>query len=214
MAAIHGPLHRGPRGRPRPSECSGSMDAGGEAELVHHRERAANDQRLKSRFEEIFQKYGNDFTDLGDEIDLKTGEIVVNKGHLEDMRDELDTGVVAVDQDDTEAELQTSPSAIAEGLWMREALRDRTPPPEVPSDAAIIRQFGPDLGRRVADYVKDLRPLDESQIEPAWRVNAPSIPIPRARPRTTGSKAAVFVASGPEETEAKSVRRQRHVSSR
>jgi hypothetical protein len=54
--------------------------------------RRANDARLKSRFEHIFAKYGKDFGDVGDEIDLDTGEIVVNNGHLESMRHEVDPG--------------------------------------------------------------------------------------------------------------------------
>ncbi|KKA23757.1 Myb-like DNA-binding domain protein [Rasamsonia emersonii CBS 393.64] len=48
--------------------------------------------RLKSLFEGIFEKYGRDFSDVGDEIDLKTGEIVVNKGHILGMQDEGDIG--------------------------------------------------------------------------------------------------------------------------
>jgi hypothetical protein len=54
--------------------------------------RAQNDLRLKSIFERIFEKYGKDFTDIGDEIDLQTGKIVVNNGHLQRMSGEDDTG--------------------------------------------------------------------------------------------------------------------------
>ncbi|EED16197.1 Myb-like DNA-binding domain protein [Talaromyces stipitatus ATCC 10500] len=54
--------------------------------------RAQNDQKLKSLFEGIFKKYGKDFSDIGDEIDLRTGEIVVNKGHVQRMEHEDDTG--------------------------------------------------------------------------------------------------------------------------
>ena len=54
--------------------------------------RARHDLHLKSRFEEIFQKYGRDFSDTADEIDLETGEIVVDKGHLAAMTDETDPG--------------------------------------------------------------------------------------------------------------------------
>ncbi|CRG92054.1 hypothetical protein PISL3812_09109 [Talaromyces islandicus] len=54
--------------------------------------RARNDKKLKSVFESIFEKYGKDFSDVGDEIDLRTGEIVVNKGHVSLMRNEDDTG--------------------------------------------------------------------------------------------------------------------------
>ncbi|KAJ5626120.1 hypothetical protein N7510_002429 [Penicillium lagena] len=54
--------------------------------------RARNDQRLKSIFERIFDKYGKDFTEVGDEIDLETGKIVIDNGHLVGMRAEDDTG--------------------------------------------------------------------------------------------------------------------------
>ncbi|KAI3101324.1 hypothetical protein CBS147333_8155 [Penicillium roqueforti] len=54
--------------------------------------RAQNDSRLKSLFEHIFAKYSKDFTDVGDEIDLQTGDIVVDNGHLLGMRSEHDAG--------------------------------------------------------------------------------------------------------------------------
>ena len=58
-------------------------------EQLHYR-RALNDSRLKASFESIFEKYGKDFSGVGDEIDLESGEIVVNNGHLLSMRDEQD----------------------------------------------------------------------------------------------------------------------------
>ena len=57
-----------------------------------HEQRARNDLHLKSRFEAIFEKYGKDFSSVGDEIDLETGRIVVDKGHLQRMAHEQDTG--------------------------------------------------------------------------------------------------------------------------
>ena len=54
--------------------------------------RARLDLRLKSRFESIFEKYGKDFSGIGDEIDLESGEIVVNHGHVDGLRDETDPG--------------------------------------------------------------------------------------------------------------------------
>ena len=54
--------------------------------------RAQNDMKLKSIFEGIFSKYGKDFTEVGDEIDLQTGKIVVNNGHLLGLREETDAG--------------------------------------------------------------------------------------------------------------------------
>ncbi|KAF7185848.1 hypothetical protein HII31_12721 [Pseudocercospora fuligena] len=55
-------------------------------------DRARNDQRLKSRFEHIFAKYEHDFSGVGDEIEIHTNEIVVNNGHLEHLRSEVDPG--------------------------------------------------------------------------------------------------------------------------
>lgn len=57
-----------------------------------HERRARNDSRLKSIFESIFDKYGKDFEGVGDEIDMRTGEIVVNNGHILGMIDERDAG--------------------------------------------------------------------------------------------------------------------------
>jgi hypothetical protein len=56
------------------------------------RARWRNDLSLKSRFEAIFEKYAHDFTGIGDEIEVATGTVVVNNGHLEAMEDEKDTG--------------------------------------------------------------------------------------------------------------------------
>ena len=54
--------------------------------------RAQNDFRLKSVFESIFEKYSRDFDGIGDEIDMKTGEIVVDNGHILGMANERDAG--------------------------------------------------------------------------------------------------------------------------
>lgn len=55
-------------------------------------ERAYADQRFQITMAHIFEKYGRDFDGIGDEIDLVTGEIVVNNGHIRNMRDEGDVG--------------------------------------------------------------------------------------------------------------------------
>ncbi|KAL8785480.1 MAG: hypothetical protein Q9195_008623 [Heterodermia aff. obscurata] len=61
-----------------------------DAEL--YEKRARNDLHLKSRFEAIFEKFGKDFSEVADEIDMETGTIVVNKGHLVGMAHEQDIG--------------------------------------------------------------------------------------------------------------------------
>ncbi|EME44178.1 hypothetical protein DOTSEDRAFT_71862 [Dothistroma septosporum NZE10] len=57
-----------------------------------HIDRYRNDQRLKSRFEHIFSKYEHDFEGVADEIEISTGKIVVNNGHLQHMEHEADPG--------------------------------------------------------------------------------------------------------------------------
>ncbi|KAK6949482.1 hypothetical protein Daesc_009563 [Daldinia eschscholtzii] len=54
------------------------------------KKRAKAATRLKSAFERIFEKYERDFTGVGDEIDLETGEVIVNNGHLLSLEDEKD----------------------------------------------------------------------------------------------------------------------------
>lgn len=80
-----------PTKRPRLSFTPGSPEEVAE-EWDLQTARAQNDQRLKSIFEGIFTKYGKDFTEVGDEIDLETGKIVVDNGHLLGMLEENDTG--------------------------------------------------------------------------------------------------------------------------
>lgn len=61
--------------------------------LELHEDRRRNDLKLKGRFEHIFDKYTKDFSHTGDEIDLETGRIVINNGHLARMQNERDVGM-------------------------------------------------------------------------------------------------------------------------
>ncbi|KAH8813125.1 hypothetical protein F5884DRAFT_324871 [Xylogone sp. PMI_703] len=56
------------------------------------KKRAELNNKLKSAFENIFEKYGREFDGIGDEIDLYTGEVVVDNGHLLRMEGETDAG--------------------------------------------------------------------------------------------------------------------------
>ncbi|KAJ1658712.1 hypothetical protein IWQ61_002097 [Dispira simplex] len=47
--------------------------------------RAEAQRRLQAKFEDIFQRYGQAFDDQCDEIDLSTGELVVDRGFLQNM---------------------------------------------------------------------------------------------------------------------------------
>ncbi len=71
-------------------------------ELDKSRAKAAT--RLKSTFEHIFDKYEKDFTGIGDEIDLETGEIIVNNGHIESMRNINEDGSRSDEESTSSAE--------------------------------------------------------------------------------------------------------------
>ena len=68
------------------------LSAAVESEDDLQKRRVRNDLQLKSRFESIFEKYSKDFEGIGDEIDMRTGEIVVNNGHILGMTNERDIG--------------------------------------------------------------------------------------------------------------------------
>ncbi|CCJ28194.1 unnamed protein product [Pneumocystis jirovecii] len=42
--------------------------------------------RYESTLEEIFERYGRDMTEESDEVDLRTGEVIVDRGHLNSLR--------------------------------------------------------------------------------------------------------------------------------
>ncbi|KAK3990331.1 hypothetical protein QBC44DRAFT_325501 [Cladorrhinum sp. PSN332] len=67
----------------RPEDVNARRDPG----LRFERSRAFAAYKLKSAFESIFEKYGKDFTGVGDEIELSTGKVVVNNGHLQSLKD-------------------------------------------------------------------------------------------------------------------------------
>ena len=109
--------------------------------------RARNDQRLKSRFEAIFEKFGKDFSGVGDEIDLKTGQIVVDNGHVSSMRDEQDIGFV----DHADGLPSTSPAeatalsvdgSLLNDLRQRASHRDLGSPSLHRSDPNTAMQMG------------------------------------------------------------------------
>lgn len=71
-------------------------------QLEQKRDLAAN--KLKFRFQSIFDKYEKDFTGIGDEISNATGEVVVDNGHLRSMRNAKDVGDGQDDDDENSSE--------------------------------------------------------------------------------------------------------------
>jgi hypothetical protein len=96
-----------------PEEVSRNRDPGYQLE----KSRTIAAFRLKSTFEHIFAKYERDFSGIGDEIDLGTGEILVDNGHLHSMRNERDTGEAMVIG-------EASPEDEDEGILLEDAFPD------------------------------------------------------------------------------------------
>ncbi|KAK7459864.1 hypothetical protein Landi51_00113 [Colletotrichum acutatum] len=92
-----------------PEEVSQMRDPG----FRFEQSRAFAAFKLKSTFEHIFQKYEKDFTGIGDEIDLRTGKIITNNGHLAGMRYERDTGIPEDDDYEDEDEGVLLDEAVA-----------------------------------------------------------------------------------------------------
>lgn len=88
--------HEQQRKRPRPlANVLGDDDDDDEDEIeqqIFRAKKARIQQKLRSAFDSIYEKYGQDFTGIGDEIDLETGKIVVDNGHVQRMVREGDNG--------------------------------------------------------------------------------------------------------------------------
>ena len=82
-----------------PEEASARKEP--EYRLTIHR--ARSDHKFKSAMANIFEKYGRDFEGVGDEVDMMTGEIIVDNGHLSNMhrKDDLVPEKAENDEDDT-----------------------------------------------------------------------------------------------------------------
>jgi len=83
-----------PRKRPR-LHFIGSSSPEPDLELATARKR--NDNLLKTRWESVFERYERDFTGVGDEIGIISGEVEVDNGHLRSMQNDKDIGQQAAE---------------------------------------------------------------------------------------------------------------------
>lgn len=163
--------------------------------------RARNDQRLKSIFESIFEKYGRDFTDVGDEIDLQTGKIVVDNGHLGGMEGEDDTGDAdggqgdehereqGDDDDDGESETETGTEGGDDyGMWSfsgsQTGIRDHRDNNAWEWQGDVDDADGDDNSDDNGDDDDDDRSSVDSLLDTALSVNDPGTIPPSKEPPT------------------------------
>ena len=139
-----------------------------------HERRARNDLRLKSAFESIFEKYGKDFSGIGDQVDLETGKIIVDHGHLLGMKHEVDPGREEDLYDelnpDWESEIKDPTKILPHGSADHQSVSSESY--FIDSSKSQLRSHPsskptPDLYRLNPSY-------DRPAVEPTWR--APPLP--------------------------------------
>ncbi|KXG52180.1 uncharacterized protein PGRI_084640 [Penicillium griseofulvum] len=151
--------------------------------------RAKNDSRLKSLFEGIFAKYSQDFTGVGDEIDLQTGDIVVDNGHLLGMRGEHDGGEPRSWLSQAEMERQddadddNTKGDEDEFFSMASSPSGRSPDP--PREESPSKQLQTDMDTSL-DFVFTFKASGTTGLSPTTKeehVSLPTNPIPASKPQ-------------------------------
>jgi len=141
------------------------------SDLAH--DRLASRNKLQSTWEDIIQKYSSLADDEADEIDLETGQVVVDHGHLKSLHDSALWDPLDSEADDDE----TPPSERVPEEEDDDQLvhyypprHERTPAPDeqppapedeqqqetkLPSEQEIIKQFGEQYGRDILAYLQE-----------------------------------------------------------
>ncbi|KAK6541124.1 hypothetical protein TWF694_008497 [Orbilia ellipsospora] len=105
-------------------------------QLEHENSLRQSAQRLKSSWEDICRRYARDFDGEGDEIDLETGQVVVDNGHLRNLT-EQENDTWAMDGFDEEDAGSATSTLEMEILGMRPILgRDDMGGPMLKDDEA------------------------------------------------------------------------------
>ncbi|KAI1137178.1 hypothetical protein F5Y05DRAFT_388390 [Hypoxylon sp. FL0543] len=160
--------------------------------------RAKAATRLKSAFERIFEKYERDFTGVGDEIDLETGEVVINNGHLQSLEDEKDRareGSISSDEEErimrgkdltpTKDSHSKSPIRANSTSYhpLQGSLTAQNQPGLINGGYHQSAPFGmqPNVPGFPNPYMFGPSIFNDGPVDPLWR--APEVPIPLYRDR-------------------------------
>lgn len=174
-----------------------------DADSELQQKRARLDYKLKSTFEAIFEKYGKDFDGVGDEIDLATGEIVVNNGHILDMQDERDAGDISRAQSmPTEAseepeDLPSSPLEETDELEEEEEEESEDIPSDnnMVEDDLILRGFA--QANRFSRASPELGPLRKAVVPPQGHQYGPAKNA-KASSKALPSRSEILAQFGPQ----------------
>lgn len=157
--------------------------------------RARHDLHLKSRFEEIFQKYGRDFSGIADEIDLETGEIVVDRGHIAAMTDETDPGQQLNPDSYRQLDIRSAVNRLdpqnTESIDTNDDNASQEQEPHLPAKSVNSHTAYQSLSNVSEDNItrfttkgsvqnaQQCIKLDKQALEPAWQ--APLLPVDRSQ---------------------------------
>ncbi|TPX38087.1 hypothetical protein SmJEL517_g00125 [Synchytrium microbalum] len=102
--------------------------------------RLDSQKKLQSAWDSIFDKYAHDFTDEADEIDIKEGNLAVDKGHVVSLGDRTVFGCAFYEDDDLIDDGEVDRDGIVEREEEEDALSTLTTIPDL-EQRPWLRQF-------------------------------------------------------------------------
>ena len=121
-------------------------------------DRLASRTKLQSTWEDIIQKYSAIASSEADEIDLETGEIVIDHGHLKSLHDSALWDPIDSEAEYDDEEEDELPEPDVEEYPPKEEYPPETvvpqEEPKLPSEEEILKQFGEEYGREILAYLQ------------------------------------------------------------
>ncbi|RVD82812.1 uncharacterized protein DFL_007223 [Arthrobotrys flagrans] len=126
-------------------------------QVEHENSLRQSAQRLKTSWEDICRRYGRDFEGEGDEIDLRTGEVVIDNGHLRGLEEDLEDTWGGGDDDEEGDDAGSPTSSLEMELLARRPMlaRDEMGGPMLRDDEAEEIDVDEDLDRDAIDDLFD-----------------------------------------------------------
>ena len=115
-------------------------------------DRLASRTKLQSTWEDIIQKYSTISSSEADEIDLETGEIVIDHGHLKSLHDSALWDPIDSEPEYDEEEEDELPEPDVEEYTPETVIPQEEP--KLPSEEDILKQFGEEYGREILAYLQ------------------------------------------------------------
>ncbi|KAF3276923.1 hypothetical protein TWF970_006093 [Orbilia oligospora] len=126
-------------------------------QIEHENSLRQSAQRLKTSWEDICRRYGRDFDGRADEIDLRTGELVIDNGHLRGLEEDLENTWGGGDDDEEGDDAGSATSSLEMELLARRPMlaRDEMGGPMLRDDEAEEIDVDEDLDRDAIDDLFD-----------------------------------------------------------